>query len=404
VAEPWVKYANASTSEDGPWSKYGGGQSSAPPADTSTQEPAERPGFFKRLGQSIGLPGSKEEVSGLLDRVNPLKHPESVGNPGVFAVGTLAEGVGNAVKDKLKSAASETGEAIKNVAQGGDVLPNVAKAAYSALPDVLQGYGEDINNKNYAGALGTATGVMGQAALAKLLPNADVPNVKEAFSKGAVTKSMASELHGALDRVATDAGLPVSKAESLSAKTADVVKGLKSQAQSIYGDLDKASGGRYQRFRDEIDLREAASRDRYLDPDAAARNAEKLNEVKQAYADVQQELVNQGVDPATIKAADAKWAQAKALETVGKQFKKGESLSGNLRPGTPAVDTGLKNLKDHILPQATKGEAGAIRESVTNATEQVRKAKRNQKIAAGVAGALGVGTAGKYAIDALSGR
>jgi hypothetical protein len=228
--------------------------------------------------------------------------------------------------------------------------------------------------------------------------------VAQAFSKTAVTKNMGTELAASLDRVASEAGLPASKATSLSGKTGEVVAGLKGQAQEIYGQLDKASGGRYQRFVNEIDELTDALRNKYTTPDVAAKLKDRLVQVRQAYADTQAELVSQGVDPAVIKAADSKWAQAKALEQVGKKIKVGESLSGELKPGTPSIDTGLKNLKPHILPQAAKGEAGAIKESVINATKQIGKVKRNQKVAAGAAAVLGTGAAGKYAVDALSGR
>jgi hypothetical protein len=390
--------------ENAPAMSAGGGDwfaNNAPAAAPKTAapepaEPAERPGFFKRLAQSFGLPDSNEGVAAAKDEADIRQHPENLIPlvSGAKVVGRMA----GAVVDKVKQGAQEGLEAERNVKAGGPLLPNIAKASFAGLPDIAQGFGEDIANKNYSGAAGTAAGVMSQAALAKL-PSAELPKVKQAFSKGAVTQNMASELHASLDRVANEAGLPASKSASLSGKAADVVHGLKQQAQSIYGELDRASGGRYQRFRDEIDDLTDAIQNKYTTPDVAAKLKEKLAGARQDYANVQRELIDQGVDPQTIKAADGKWAQAKALETVGKQFKKGEYYGGELRPGTPAVDTGLKNLKPHILPQATKGEAGAIRESVVNATKKISKVKRNQAIA----GVLGAGGVGAKMLGVLSG-
>jgi hypothetical protein len=211
-------------------------------------------------------------------------------------------------------------------------------------------------------------------------PGAAADALGQNFSKSAVTRNMGKEIGGSLDRVAGEEGLPASKQPALSGKAAEVVSGLKQQAQKIYTALDKASGGRYQRFVDKIDELEDALRSKYTTPDVAAKLKDQLVEVRGDYAQTQADLIKQGVDPATIKAADAKWAQAKALEQVGKKFKVGESLSGDLKPGTPSIDTGLKNLKQHILPQATKAEAPVIRESVTGATKQMLKVKRNQRL------------------------
>jgi hypothetical protein len=215
---------------------------------------------------------------------------------------------------------------------------------------------------------------------------------------------MGTELAGSLDRVASEAGLPASKATSLSGKADEVVAGLKGQAQEIYGQLDKASGGRYQRFRDEIESLTDALRNKYADPDQKAKWTDRLVKVRQDLAGTQKSLIDQGVDPATIKAADAKWAQAKALEKVGKTFKAGEFYGGEMKPSTASVDTGMKNLKPHTLPQAVKGEAGAIRESVINATKKTAKVKRNQRVAAALGGSGAVLGGGAKIISVLSSR
>lgn len=226
--------------------------------------------------------------------------------------------------------------------------------------------------------------------------------VTKALSKGAVTKGLQSNIGGTLDSVAQAAGVDTSSTASLSQKSKLVSDALKGQAQQTYGELDKMSGGRYQRFQDEIDRIHTEIRTKYMSTDAYTAAQDDLAKVTKEFSDLQSEMVAKGVDPKIIKDADAKWAQAKALETVGKKLRTAESLNGDLKPGTSSVDTGLKNLKPHILPQATNdaNAAAAISSHTQQATQQLRSVKRNRT----VLGALGGGGAAVGAIDYLAGR
>lgn len=368
-------------------------------------------------GTAVPVPGTtapdKGAEPGLLDK---FAAPPTQGDfesamqqggmaPTMYGLSNIRSGVGQAVKGAVDTftpkiqegenalTANPVARMVKGVLHSGGQLGQVPAAIkdIAASPDPLG---------TTAKALGDTSGQLGGAGAAALaiegaikLPSA----LRTALSKSGVTSEMAGKLSTSLDTVAKDAGLPKSSETSLSGKVADTVKGLKGQAQKIYGDLDKASGGRYQRFVDEIDTIEDAMKNKYTSPQDAIKLKNQLSQVKADYAATQKQLVAQGIDPKTIAQADVKWAQAKALETVGKKFKTAESLSGELKPGTSSVDTGLKNLKPHILKQATKGEASGITDTVVDATNKLSKVKRNQAIAKVAGAAVGLGGVGALA-------
>lgn len=321
--------------------------------------------------------------------------------PTMYGLKNVVAGAGQAVKgvvdlakttrdvqvhpiDTVKSILSGITGAGSQLSQAPAAVADIAKSA-----DPTGSFAKVAGDT--AGQLGGQTVAAAATEGARLLPS----TLKTALSKGGVTSEMAGKISTSLDKVAADAGLPKSAETSLSGKAADTVKGLKGQAQDIYSDLDKASGGRYQRFVDEIDTIEDALRNKYTTAEDAVKLKKQLSQVKADYQAVQGQLVQQGVDPGVIAKADTKWAQAKALDQVGKKFRVAESLSGEVKPGTTSVDAGLKNLKKHILPQATKGEAGGITDAVTEATDRLSKVKRNQAIAKVGAAALGAGALAK---------
>lgn len=139
--------------------------------------PTEKPGFFSRFGQSIGVPTSVEGFKALLPSI-PKSWPEAgtaaikLANPmlGPMIEGTKSylqqagQGLGRAV-DEFKGAA-------QNIREGGPILPNIGKQASGDMEAVtgltpfvgepLRTAGEDVWNKNYRGALGGMTGIAAQ--------------------------------------------------------------------------------------------------------------------------------------------------------------------------------------------------------------------------------------------------
>jgi hypothetical protein len=168
---------------------------------------SEKPGFFKRLGQSVGLPASMDEAqAGIKSSLSDL----ALGGPiipaakgayawGKRAVKNIGEGIGEEV------------EAGKNIAAGQPILPNIGKAAYGivhggvgSLPFIgepIETAGEDVLNKNYAGAAGGLTGVIGQVVAPELVGGAirSVPKITTAFKDRFTTPAVS----GGLSREAT---------------------------------------------------------------------------------------------------------------------------------------------------------------------------------------------------------
>ena len=161
------------------------------PASTSA---TKKPGYFKRLGQSIGAPTSAKELGEavtptplklLRTPTNPEEAKEYMRNAASVATGgayPLLEGAYNWGKKAIGNIGEGIGEeyqAAKNIAAGQPVLPNLGKAGYGivhggvgSIPFVgepIETAGEDVLNKNYAGAAGGLTGVIGQVAAPELL-------------------------------------------------------------------------------------------------------------------------------------------------------------------------------------------------------------------------------------------
>src|SRR5205085_2904603 len=68
-------------------------------------------------------------------------------------------------------------------------------------------------------------------------------SISRLVSEKGVTQETASQLHSALDDVASKAGIEKSVSESLSGKAVEMADALKARAQTTYKALDDASGG-----------------------------------------------------------------------------------------------------------------------------------------------------------------
>lgn len=141
-------------------------------AGQQPSQPQQKPGFFKRLGQSLGIPTSQEESAGFVQDM--LSHPDELLGAG-GAAKKLIRGYGNQVqgnfqdyKGDLRGIASDVnahqigpGEALKRMGL------SVAEQSIKDLPvfgQSLWNYGSDIQQKNYKGAAGSALGITAQAA------------------------------------------------------------------------------------------------------------------------------------------------------------------------------------------------------------------------------------------------
>ena len=132
---------------------------SAPPSGVGAP-----PGYFSRLGQSMGIPTTSEGLKGAAKST-----AEGLISPVIPAVESAMD-YGKGVYQGAKRGIQEVKEASQNVREGGKLLPNIGKAAsgmaeaYTSAvplvgPSVWQA-GEDWFKKNYRGALGGMTGTV----------------------------------------------------------------------------------------------------------------------------------------------------------------------------------------------------------------------------------------------------
>jgi hypothetical protein len=145
-------------------------------SDQSGVIPPQQPGFFKRLGESLGVPTSMEELKAAQPSL-----AEKIGGPPVTAAKILAT-YAQTTKRGFAEGYQKVKDAGQNIAEGGPIGPNLALAAYGgvhaglqALPFIgpaIEQAGEDIHDKNYRGAAGGLTGVVGQVALPDVIRGA----------------------------------------------------------------------------------------------------------------------------------------------------------------------------------------------------------------------------------------
>lgn len=148
------------------------------PLDQQAQPP-EQPGviqrFVQRLGQSLGIPTSADELKQAISPVTIGGIPIAPAGSGLGALVNY----GKTAYQGLKQGAKEAYEAGQNIGEGQPILPNLGKAAAGAMHGTLQSapiggppletYGQDISQGNYAGAAGGATGLAAQAFAPELL-------------------------------------------------------------------------------------------------------------------------------------------------------------------------------------------------------------------------------------------
>jgi len=174
--------------------------------DMSTAEPIgeqqEQPGFFRRMGQSLGVPTSKEELQQAITPVTVGGVPIAPKMSGLGA----AIGYGQNVYDKAK-------ELLEHPELGP-----APRAVMSLTPGGAsqQSFGEDIANKNYAGAAGTAAGVAGQFAAPELIDRAGNVSLSKATAPlRAAVRGANTALAKAPGSIGATAGYAVGRATGI---------------------------------------------------------------------------------------------------------------------------------------------------------------------------------------------
>jgi hypothetical protein len=186
-----------------------------PPPPGFTPEKAEQPGFWQRLGESIGLPtGAELEQHGHAVQEHPIQSAIEA-DPTVSAAKGLYD-YGKRVLTGSGEASKEVGEAARNIKEGGPVLPNVGKAGYAevnnalgALPFVgepAQKVGQDVSTGNYKGAAGGATGIAAQVVAPELIDRAPAGITKVKGIAGTAMRTPEGKLRPGVSATARAAG------------------------------------------------------------------------------------------------------------------------------------------------------------------------------------------------------
>lgn len=253
---PWENYGTPeqkqqvqNNTQEGPWQNYKSGEgtttvpSAEPEAPKSTWEKtkdvardavAKGKDIAQRYGSSaassVGLPTSEAEATAAIPT---LRHPgPAIAGP-TGVVGSALWNYGKQAYQGIKEGSQEAADAAQNVREGQPIWPNLGKAAYGTLHGALQSVpfvgapeeqaGEQFHGKNYAGALGSMTGVaaqiMGPEALheygPKIVPAIKniVPDVREAIRSGESGLSLPSARpqSSALRRVPTPRAVPAAQ-------------------------------------------------------------------------------------------------------------------------------------------------------------------------------------------------
>jgi hypothetical protein len=146
------------------------------PVDQSQPAP-EKPGFFSRTAESLGIPKSIGEAKAMLPDMEDLAR--GGGNPVGAVASKMVRSYGSNLKNQFQKGVAEAVESAQNVKEGGPKIPNIKKtlaagtdfALRGVLPpvggNVVANMGQDSFDQNYPAMGGDIVGAVTNALLAK---------------------------------------------------------------------------------------------------------------------------------------------------------------------------------------------------------------------------------------------
>jgi len=180
-----------------------------PPGATLEGAPPAKPGFWERASQGIpkslhdvaamsGAPTSWHELADMLQKGQVPFDPASA----------MVHGYLDTAKKGIQEGAQEAEEAGANVAEGGPIGANIGKALYGGAHAALQlipgvgpvteTAGQDVQDKNYAGAAGGLTNAIAQVLISHGISDpAIAEHITDTISSTKMTAPVRAAVRGA---------------------------------------------------------------------------------------------------------------------------------------------------------------------------------------------------------------
>jgi len=190
---------------------------------------------------------------------------------------------------------------------------------------------------------------------------------------------------------------PVKTAAGIRTTIEDASNEVKAKSQSLYQQVDKESGGRWQRYEDQIkNLNDKLDEVNGIDDDAYDRLETKRNDIETSQAQMLEDLKEKGIDPKIADEAVAHYKQAMALRDLDRAVKSstvGEARIGGKEVVNPKTFTNrIQKLYDSGRLEQALGEKGA--NDLLKEGYDAVKAKRIQTLGKWTAGILAARFAG----------
>jgi len=378
-------------------------------------------GFLKGAGQTVNtISKSISRIAPSLVRPSDVQALEQIETPTNTAqrVGVVGEGIGEFFlgDEALKglSLAERLGLATK-VARLAESHPVVGKIISAGLKAVRTGavsggqaglHGGDASDIGKAALIGGAASATFHTAneLARAAKGAEAASPVENAVGNAVGKAKIAEgappteppsssaiqpdlqagIRKTLSDVAADNGVQAKPVTSIRDAVENTAAAVQAKAKQAYATLDEASGGRWQRFDDQLKnirmkIREVAG----IDDDKHSALELKQSEIETTQANLLDELQANGkITPRLAEEAKTNYKKAQALYDVDAQLKAATTGRAGVGKGVETVDPGklaprLHKLFDSGRLQQAVGpdHAAALIEHAENAQAAVAEIK-----------------------------
>jgi hypothetical protein len=417
----------------------------APVAQAVAPSQQDQPGFWSRAYETSPLPGvidaAKNSVNHFIDA--PDQHTADLHDMvTALSAGDLRGAASKAAK-LLTGSETPFTDAAKSVVKlyVDDAKNNYQKLKGGNLSDIPAGnaatnYVSDVKAGNTAGAIGDVVGGVSSIAPALLGDEAtaakagDVATdavkavkkapalVDETAAAAKAQPGVQSAVRGAAEDTAAAENVAPKDAPSVRDAVQNVGDSVLERSKAAFNQLDEASGGRWQRFDDQLkNLRDKMDEVSGIDDDAYDKFDQRAKDVEAAQSDLVNQLVRDAkIDPDLADSAKADYKQGNALHDLSAQIRGSASgLRPELGEGTPeTVDPAklsprLNRLFDSGRLQQALGDEGAAKlvkqvdDAVRTKAGAIKTAKLVKTVAKYGAGAIGLGVLGHGALSALGG-